>query len=56
MATKHIADTTWRRIEKETVKAVIKTQKAVKETDMLNFLIIKGLENITEKDYPRVRK
>ena len=56
MATKHIPDSTWRKIEKETVKAVISTERAIKETEMLNFLILKGLEAIEERDYPTIRK
>lgn len=51
MPTKHIDDTTWRRVEKETVKAVIATQRAIKDTEILKILINKGLENITEDDY-----
>lgn len=54
MPSKHIPDETWRKVEKETVKAVIKTQKSIKDTDMLNLLILKGLETIEEEDYKKV--
>jgi hypothetical protein len=53
MPTKHIPEHTWKKVEKELVRAVIATQMPMKDTDMLNLLIIKGLENITEDDYKR---
>tara|TARA_B100000446_G_scaffold161144_1_gene160426 strand:- start:240 stop:416 length:177 start_codon:yes stop_codon:yes gene_type:complete len=56
MPTKHIDDVTWRKVEKETVKAVVATQRTFKDTEMLKILINKGLENIEEEDYLRVRK
>lgn len=56
MPTKHISDETWRKVEKETVRAVLKTQKSIKSTDMLNLLILKGLEGVEEIDYKRVIK
>jgi len=51
MPTKHIDDVTWRKIEKEHVKAVIATQKSLKDADILRILINKGLETINEEDY-----
>lgn len=51
MPTKHIDDVTWRKIEKEHVKAVIATQKSLKDADILRILINKGLETIKEEDY-----
>lgn len=56
MPTKHINDKTWREVEKETVKVVVNIQKAVKEADVLNLLIQKGLEEITKADYKRLIK
>ncbi len=53
MPSKHIDDVTWRKVEKETVKAVVATQKTFKDTEMLKILINKGLENIEEEDYIR---
>ncbi len=35
MPTKHIDDATWRKVEKETVKAVIHLQASVKDTEVL---------------------
>lgn len=54
MPSKHIPDETWRKVEQETVKAVIKTRKSIKDTEMLNLLILKGLEQIEEEDYKKV--
>lgn len=54
MPTKHIDDDTWRRVEKEAVKATIATKKSIKETEMLRWLILRGLEEINEADYDRM--
>ncbi|MGY4025876.1 hypothetical protein ACW5WQ_07965 [Aeromonas rivuli] len=51
MPTKHIDDATWRRVETETVKAVTTTRAALKDTEVLKILILKGLANVTEDDY-----
>tara|TARA_B100001059_G_C17337066_1_gene334069 strand:- start:143 stop:340 length:198 start_codon:yes stop_codon:yes gene_type:complete len=51
MPTKHIDDPTWRRVEKEHVKAVIATQSSLKDTEILKILISKGLSVIDESDY-----
>ncbi len=56
MATKHIKDTTWTKVEKKTVKAVIETQKSIKETEMLDYLINLGLEKFSEEDYLKIKK
>lgn len=56
MPTKHICDSTWRKVEKETVKAVTSTQKAIKDTEVLNLLILKGLEAIEQEDYEKAFK
>ncbi|CAH9054528.1 hypothetical protein PSEHALCIP103_01052 [Pseudoalteromonas haloplanktis] len=56
MPTKHIDDITWRKVEKEHVKAVIATQKSLKDTDILRILINKGLEVINENDYEKLIK
>lgn len=54
MPTKHIDDDTWRRVGKEAVKATIATKKSIKETEMLRWLILRGLEEINEADYERM--
>lgn len=56
MATKHIKDNTWRKVEEKTVKAVIETRTNIKETEMLDFLINLGLEKMTEEDFQRIKK
>lgn len=56
MPTKHIDEKTWRKVEKEHVKAVIATQKSIKDTDILRVLINKGLEVITEDEYEKLIK
>lgn len=56
MATKHIKDSTWRKIEEKTVKAVIETRTNIKETEMLDYLINVGLEKFTVEDYEKVKK
>ncbi|MCO4202413.1 hypothetical protein M2R28_22475 [Aeromonas hydrophila] len=56
MPSKHIDDSTWRRVESETVKAVIATRASLKDTEILKLLILKGLECITEDDYRRYLK
>jgi hypothetical protein len=53
MPSKHIDEKTWRKIEKETVRAVIASQTAFKETDILRILVLKGLEKITDDDYKK---
>ncbi len=54
MPTKHIDDVTWRKVEKEHVKAVVATQKSLKDTEILKILINKGLEEIKEEDYLKI--
>ena len=54
MPTKHIDDVTWRKVEKEHVKAVVATQKSLKDTEILKILINKGLESINESDYLKI--
>lgn len=51
MPSKHVDEQTWRKVEKETVRAVIAAQASIKETEVLRMLILKGLKNITEDDY-----
>lgn len=51
MPTKHINDVQWRKIEKETVRAITTLGIPVKDTKMLEWIIEKGLKSITEDDY-----
>lgn len=56
MPTKHIDDATWRKVESETVKAVTTTRAALKDTEVLKILILKGLQNVSEEDYTEYLK
>ena len=56
MPSKHIDETTWRKVEKEHVRAVIATQASLKDTEILKILISKGLELVTDEDYERFVK
>jgi aspartate/glutamate racemase len=56
MPSKHIDEETWRKVEKETVKAVLATQRSIKDTEVLKVLITKGLEHVTDDDYAKLRK
>ena len=56
MATKHIKDSTWRKVEEKTVKAVIETRTNIKEAEMLDFLIRLGLERFEKEDFEKVKQ
>tara|TARA_R110000822_G_scaffold250407_3_gene377658 strand:- start:372 stop:545 length:174 start_codon:yes stop_codon:yes gene_type:complete len=56
MPTKHINDAVWRKVEKETVKAVVETKEPIKDTDVLNWLIERGLRTIEKEDYRELKK
>jgi len=56
MPTKHIPDATWRKVEKATVSAVIETKSPIKDTDVLNLLILKGISTIEDRDYQKLAK
>lgn len=56
MTTKHIKDSTWKKVEEKTVKAVIETRTSIKETEMLDFLINLGLERFEQEDFDRIKK
>lgn len=55
MPTKHINDSTWRKVEEKTVKAVIETRENIKDTEMLDFLIRLGIERFEEDDFRRIK-
>ena len=56
MPTKHIDNVTWRKIEKETVRAVTASQAPIKDTEILKLLINKGIEEVKESDYMELAK
>lgn len=54
MPSKHIDDLTWRKVEEATVKAVVQTRKSIKDTEMLRWLVLKGIETMTDEDIERL--
>ena len=56
MPTKHVDDETWNMVEKKTMKAIFKLKKPIKETEMLKWLILKGLSEIKDDDFKRYDK
>lgn len=56
MPTKHIDDTSWRKIQDLTVKVVIATQKPIKETDVLHYIIKRGLEETNVEELKKLGK
>lgn len=53
MPSKHIQEQTWERVKEQYVRAVVTTKAGFKETEILNLLILKGIDNITDEDYIR---
>lgn len=56
MPSKHIDDITWRKVEKECLRAVKAADKVFKETEILRLLILKGLEEIKDEDYEKLAR
>jgi hypothetical protein len=56
MPSKHIDDKTWRKIQDLTVKTVIATQRPIKETEVLNYLIKRGLEETNVEELKTLAK
>lgn len=56
MPAKHIDDETWRKVEKETLRAIQENGVVYKETQILKALILKGLESVDSEDYERLTK
>ncbi|ERF77912.1 MULTISPECIES: hypothetical protein [Gallibacterium] len=50
MPTKHIDEELWKKIEAKTVDVVIHTKKMVKDTDILQAIIQKGMEQTSMDD------
>lgn len=53
MPSKHIQDPTWEKVKNQFVHAIVTTKAGFKETEILNLLILKGIEHITDEDYIR---
>jgi len=56
MPTKHIDDKIWKKIQDLTVKAVIATQKPIKETEVLQYVVKVGLENVNVEELKKLAK
>ncbi len=56
MPSKHIDDKTWRKIQDLTVKTVIATQKPIKETEVLAYVIKRGLEEVNVEELKTLGK
>ena len=56
MPTKHIDDKILKKIQDLTVKAVIATQKPIKETEVLQYVVKVGLENVNVEELKKLAK
>lgn len=56
MPTKHIKDDTWDKIEKIRIKGIIETKTDIKEKDILDLILRKGIEKIDEEDIDKLAK
>lgn len=54
MPSKHIDDQTWRKVEEITVKAVVTTKTSIKDTEMLRWLVLKGIKEMSEDDFREI--
>ena len=52
----HIKEKTWDRVKDEMVKAVTETKEPIKPADVLDYALNKGLTNLTESDYRKMKK
>jgi len=53
MPTKHINDKTYEAVKKEAYKAALICGENIKESDILNLLILKGIKVVSKEDYER---
>jgi hypothetical protein len=56
MPSKHIDEKAWKKIQDLTVKTVIATQRPIKETDVLQYVIKKGLEEVKLEELKNLAK
>jgi hypothetical protein len=56
MPTKHIREDTWDKIEKIRIKGIIETKTDIKEKDILDLILRKGIEKIDEADIDKLTK
>jgi possible filamentous phage ctx rstr-like repressor len=50
MLTKHIEIELWQQVEAKTIETIIQTKVMVKETDILQEIIRKGLQHISTEE------
>lgn len=55
MTTKHVPDSTWRKVEKKMVDLVVETKLPLKDSEVLNIVILKGLEQVSAEDVYKAR-
>ena len=48
MPSKHIKEETWQRIEELRIKGIIETKTDIKERDLLELILEKGIKRIDE--------
>lgn len=48
MPSKHIKEKTWQRIEELRIKGIIETKTDIKERDLLELILEKGIKRIDE--------
>lgn len=56
MPVKHIPETIWKKVEKEHVKAIIHTQRHIKESEFIEFVLKRGLASLTSEDFEILKK
>ena len=56
MPTKHLSEVAWERVRETTYKCVINTREVVKEGDVLDYLIRKASDEMTDEDYENIAK
>jgi len=56
MPSKHIKNNTWQRIEALRIKGIIETKADIKERDILDLILEKGLSAIDEIDIDHLAK
>lgn len=54
MPSKHIKESTWMRVEKLRINAIIETKQNIKERDILELILSKGIKETTIDDLRRL--
>jgi len=56
MPTVHIRDEIFQKVTRKTMEAIRITKRPVKESEVLNVLVLKGLETISDEELERLGK